>query len=243
MNKSVLITGGAKRIGKAVASHLHEDGWDIILHFRSSVDSALEIQKDFNAKRDNSCEIFQANLDEDEQVEKLCNYILANHQELAAIINNASTFYPVEIEKNTLEDWNNLISSNLKAPIFISKYLCSLLKKNKGSIVNLTDIHAEQGLARYSIYSAAKAGLINLTKTLAKELAPEVLVNSVAPGVILWDENNVPSAEVQKKILNQIPLRKMGCVNDIVMIIDYLLNDNSYMTGRNINIDGGKSLG
>ena len=228
MNKSVLITGGAKRIGKAVASHLHEDGWDIILHFRSSVDSALEIQKDFNAKRDNSCEIFQANLDEDEQVEKLCNYILANHQELAAIINNASTFYPVEIEKNTLEDWNNLISSNLKAPIFISKYLCSLLKKNKGSIVNLTDI---------------QAGLINLTKTLAKELAPEVLVNSVAPGVILWDENNVPSAEVQEKILNQIPLRKMGCVNDIVMIIDYLLNDNSYMTGRNINIDGGKSLG
>ena len=161
---------------------------------------------------------------------------------LKGLINNASTFYPKKLSDTSHDDWVKLTSSNLYQPIFISKACANELKKNKGSIVNIADIHAEQGLKDYSVYTAAKAGLINFSKSLGKELAPDVLVNSVSPGAILWDVNE-PSDEKKDEILGSIPMKRIGNEKDIVSIINYLLTENTYMTGRNINIDGGKSLG
>ena len=161
---------------------------------------------------------------------------------LTSLINNASTFYPKKLSETSHEDWIQLTTSNLYLPIFLSKFCSKELIKNKGSIVNITDIHAEQGLKNYTVYTAAKAGLLNFTKSLAKELAPNVLVNSVSPGAILWDVNE-PSEDNKNEILSNIPMKRIGSEKDIVSIIDYLLTQNTYMTGRNINIDGGKSLG
>ena len=230
-------------IGKAIAEHFHHNNWNVIIHYRNSEKEATELKQKLNSVRENSFEIIKADLDDSASVEVLCKKVLEISPNLKAIINNASTFYPKEISEIEEEDWSALLSSNLKAPMFICKFLGERLKKNRGSIVNITDIYAESGLARYATYAAAKAGLLNMTKSLASELAPEVLVNSVAPGVILWDVGNEPDEEKKEEILKKVPLRRMGSVEDIVMMVDYLVTKNSYMTGRNINVDGGKSLG
>ena len=243
MDNWIFITGGAQRIGKAIAEHFHANDWNVIIHYRNSEKEAIKLKEKHNSVRKNSFEIIQGDLDQNTSVEDLCKKVLEIAPNLKAIINNASTFYPKEISEIEEEDWNALLSSNLKAPMFICKFLGERLKKNKGSIVNITDIYAESGLARYTTYASAKAGLLNLTKSLASELAPKVLVNSVAPGVILWDVGNEPDEEKKEKILKKVPLRRMGSVEDIVLVIDYLVTKNTYMTGRNINVDGGKSLG
>ena len=186
MSDWIFITGGAQRIGKAIAEHFHHNNWNVIIHYRNSEKEAIELKQKLNSVRENSFEIIKADLDDSASVEVLCKKVLEISPNLKAVINNASTFYPKEISEIEEEDWSALLSSNLKAPMFICKFLGERLKKNTGSIVNITDIYAESGLARYATYAAAKAGLLNMTKSLASELAPEVLVNSVAPGVILW---------------------------------------------------------
>ena len=243
MSDWIFITGGAQRIGKAIAEHFHHNNWNVIIHYRNSKKEAIELKQKLNSVRENSFEIIKADLDDSASVEVLCKKVLEISPNLKAIINNASTFYPKEISEIEEEDWSALLSSNLKAPMFICKFLGERLKKNTGSIVNITDIYAESGLAGYATYASAKAGLLNMTKSLASELAPEVLVNSVAPGVILWDVGNEPDEEKKEGILKKVPLRRMGSVEDIVMMVDYLVTKNTYMTGRNINVDGGKSLG
>jgi pteridine reductase len=218
MSDWIFITGGAQRIGKAIAEHFHHNNWNVIIHYRNSEKEAIELKQKLNLVRENSFEIIKADLDDSASVEVLCKKVLEISPNLKAIINNASTFYPKEISEIEEEDWSALLSSNLKAPMFICKFLGERLKKNTGSIVNITDIYAESGLARYATYA-------------------------VAPGVILWDVGNEPDEEKKEEILKKVPLRRMGSVEDIVMMIDYLVTKNSYMTGRNINVDGGKSLG
>ena len=213
MADKVLITGGAQRIGKALVNHFHENGWNIIFQYRSSKEEAESIKEKLNSVRAGSVEIIQCD----------------------------STFYPKKLSETSHDDWVKLTSSNLYLPIFLSKFCSAELIKNKGHIINIADIHAEQGLKNYTVYTAAKAGLMNFTKSLEKELAPNVLVNSVSPGAILWDVNE-PSEDKKNEILSSIPMRRIGNEKDIVAIIDYLLSKNTYMTGRNINIDGGKSL-
>ena len=234
MSDWIFITGGAQRIGKAIAEHFHHNNWNVIIHYRNSEKEAIELKRKLNSVRENSFEIIKADLDDSASVEVLCKKVLEISPNLKAIINNASTFYPKEISEIEEEDWSALLSSNLKAPMFICKFLGERLKKNTGSIVNITDIYAESGLAGYATYASAKAGLLNMTKSLASELAPEVLVNSVAPGVILWDVGNEPDEERKKEILKKVPLKRMGSVEDIVMMVDYLVTKNTYMTGRNI---------
>ena len=242
MVNKLLITGGAQRIGKALVEHFHQVGWNIIFQYRSSKDEAESIKEKLNYERTNSCEIIQCDFDDADSCKAFYEKLEGKMNGLTSLINNASTFYPKKLSETSHEDWIQLTTSNLYLPIFLSKFRSKELIKNKGSIVNITDIHAEQGLKNYTVYTAAKAGLLNFTKSLAKELAPNVLVNSVSPGAILWDVNE-PSEDKKNEILSNIPMKRIGSEKDIVSIIDYLLTQNTYMTGRNINIDGGKSLG
>jgi len=242
MVNKLLITGGAQRIGKALVEHFHQVGWNIIFQYRSSKDEAESIKEKLNYERTNSCEIIQCDFDDADSCKAFYEKLESKMNGLTSLINNASTFYPKKLSETSHEDWIQLTTSNLYLPIFLSKFCSKELIKNKGSIVNITDIHAEQGLKNYTVYTAAKAGLLNFTKSLAKELAPNVLVNSVSPGAILWDVNE-PSEDKKNEILSNIPMKRIGSEKDIVSIIDYLLTQNTYMTGRNINIDGGKSLG
>jgi len=242
MTSKVFITGGAQRIGKALVEHFHSIGWDVLFQYRSSKSEAENIRESLNNLRPGSCEIIECDFDDKKSCENFYKQLEQKIDGLKGLINNASTFYPIKLSDTSHDDWVKLTSSNLYQPIFISKVCANELKKNKGSIVNIADIHAEQGLRDYSVYTAAKAGLINFSKSLGKELAPEVLVNSVSPGAILWDVNE-PSDEKKGEILASIPMKRIGNEKDIVSIINYLLTENTYMTGRNINIDGGKSLG
>ena len=242
MTNKVFITGGAQRIGKALVKHFHSIGWDVLFQYRSSKSEAENIRESLNNLRPGSCEIIECDFDEKKSCENFYKQLEQRISGLKGLINNASTFYPKKLSDTSHGDWVKLTSSNLYQPIFISKACANELKKNKGSIVNIADIHAEQGLKDYSVYTAAKAGLINFSKSLGKELAPDVLVNSVSPGAILWDVNE-PSDEKKDEILGSIPMKRIGNEKDIVSIINYLLTENTYMTGRNINIDGGKSLG
>jgi len=242
MTSKVFITGGAQRIGKALVEHFHSIGWDVLFQYRSSKSEAENIRESLNNLRPGSCEIIECDFDDKKSCENFYKQLEQKIDGLKGLINNASTFYPIKLSDTSHDDWIKLTSSNLYQPIFISKVCANELKKNKGSIVNIADIHAEQGLRDYSVYTAAKAGLINFSKSLGKELAPDVLVNSVSPGAILWDVNE-PSDEKKDEILASIPMKRIGNEKDIVSIINYLLTENTYMTGRNINIDGGKSLG
>ena len=241
MTNIVLISGGAQRIGKALVKHFHQIGWKIIFQYRSSKSEAESIKEELNSVRAESCEIIQCDFDDNVSCKLFYKELESKLEGLTSLINNASTFYPKKLSETSHEDWIKLTSSNLYLPIFLSKFCATELIKNKGNIVNIADIHAEQGLKNYTVYTAAKAGLMNFTKSLAKELAPNVLVNSVSPGAILWDVNE-PSQDKKNEILASIPMKRIGNENDIVAIINYLLTENTYMTGRNINIDGGKSL-
>jgi len=241
MNKRILITGAAKRIGKEMALSFFKKGWDIVIHFNASKDEAESLADQMNAERFNSAMLVQANLDNTNEVEKLVAKIQSNNISIDALINNASTFYPTPIGTFSEENWDALMGSNLKAPLFLIQSFHKQLKKNKGFIINITDINVDKALVNHSIYLAAKSGLQTLTKALAKELAPHIRVNAIAPGAILEPPNTEWTSEQKNKIIDAVPLKRMGSEKDIVDAAIYL-SEAEYVTGHILNIDGGKSL-
>ena len=241
MNKRILITGAAKRIGKEMALSFFNKGWDIVIHYNSSKEEAEALADQMNSERNNSAMLVQANLDNANEVEMLVEKILSKNGSIDALINNASTFYPTPIGTFSEENWNALMGSNLKAPLFLIQSFYKELEKNKGFIINVTDINVDRALVNHSIYLAAKSGLQTLTKSLAKELAPNIRVNAIAPGAILEPPNTDWTAEQKNNIINAVPMRRMGTEKDIVDAAIYL-SEAEYVTGQILNIDGGKSL-
>ena len=241
MNKRILITGAAKRIGKEMALSFFNKGWDIVIHYNSSKEEAEALAHKMNSERSNSAMLVQANLDNANEVEKLAEKILSKNGSIDALINNASTFYPTPVGTFSEENWNALMGSNLKAPLFLIQSLHKELEKNKGFIINVTDINVDRALVNHSIYLAAKSGLQTLTKSLAKELAPYIRVNAIAPGAILEPPNTEWTSEQKNNILNAVPMKRMGTEKDIVDAAIYL-SEAEYVTGQILNIDGGKSL-
>ena len=241
MNKRILITGAAKRIGKEMALSFFNKGWDIVIHYNSSKDEAEGLAVQMNSERNNSAMLVQANLDNTNEVENLVKKILSQNRSIDALINNASTFYPTPIGTFSEENWNALMGSNLKAPLFLIQSFHKELEKNKGFIINVTDINVDRALVNHSIYLAAKSGLQTLTKSLAKELAPNIRVNAIAPGAILEPPNTDWTAEQKNNIINAVPMKRMGTEKDIVDAAIYL-SEAEYVTGQILNIDGGKSL-
>lgn len=239
-NKVALITGAAHRIGATTAKLLHENDMNIVLHYRGSRKQAQALQKELNDKRENSVIIIQADLHVTNGLPALIEESLKAWGRLDVLINNASSFYPTQIGKATEEQWDDLVGSNLKAPFFLSQAAAPHLKKTNGCIINIVDIHAERPLKTYPIYSMAKAGLVMMTKSLAGELGPEIRVNAVAPGAILWPENLDDVAK--QRIISRTFLKRQGKPDDISKTILYLIRDADYVTGQIIAVDGGRSL-
>ena len=241
-NKCALITGAARRIGATIASRLHEEGATVAIHYRGSAQAATALRDQLNAGRENSAEIFQANLNDDQQLDALVQNVVQWSGRIDVLINNASTFYPTPMGTVTSKQWDDLVGSNLRAPLFLSQAAMPALKSAGGCIVNIVDIHAQRPLRNHVVYGAAKAGLAMLTRSLAKDLAPEIRVNGVAPGAILWPEDDMTS-ETKEKILEQVPLGRQGLPADIADAVIFLARDARYVTGQIISVDGGRSLG
>lgn len=238
--KVALITGAAHRIGATTAKLLHQNGMNIVLHYRSSREQAQAVQKELNDIRENSVILIQADLHLTNGLPTLIEESIKAWGRLDVLINNASSFYPTTIGKATENQWDDLIGSNLKAPFFLSQAAAPHLKKTNGCIINIVDIHADRPLKTFPIYSMAKAGLVMMTKSLACELGPEIRVNAVAPGAILWPENLDEVAK--QRIVSRTFLKRQGEPNDVSKTILYLIKDAGYVTGQIIAVDGGRSL-
>ena len=241
MKKTIFITGAAKRIGKEIALCFSEMGWNIIIHYNSSKNDAQVLADEINGNNPDSAITVQGNLDVKEDVEKVINEVRDAFPTIDLLINNASTFYPTPIEDISEEHWDKLVGSNLKGPLFLIKGLKDKLKESKGSIINITDTNLSKGVANYSIYSAAKAGLESITKGLARELAPHIKVNAIAPGAMLEPPDVTWTEEQKSKVISSIPLNRMGSVEDISEAVKFLAKSN-YITGQIIKVDGGRSL-
>jgi pteridine reductase len=236
-----LITGAARRIGACIARHLHQAGYDLILHYRHSATDAEQLAEELNAIRPSSCSSLQADLAEMAEVERLAAEVQATGG-LNLLVNNASSFYPTPVGQVSQQDWDALINSNLRAPFFLTQALTPLLKETKGCVINLVDVHAERGLTGYPVYSIAKAGLKMMTLSLARELAPEVRVNGIAPGPILWPEAEASlSEEARQAVLDKTLLARTGRPEDIAGAVLYL-SQAGYVTGQVLAVDGGRSL-
>lgn len=241
MPKNVLITGAARRIGAACARLLHGEGCNVILHYNRSDADAVRLAAELNAVRADSTRLLSADLSVFSSVQKLAAEALIQWDGVDVLVNNASLFQSVPIGQVTEQDWDLTTASNLKAPFFLSQTLWQSLKTKQGCIVNIADIHAETGLPGYPVYSMAKAGLVAMTRILAREMAPEVRVNAVAPGAILWPEQDVAEAE-RLEILKKVALQRCGEADDIAKAVRFLVGNAGYMTGQVLTVDGGRTL-
>jgi len=240
--KVVLVTGGAKRVGAAICRRLHAAGANLMLHYRASAGEARLLQAELNHQRKDSVALIQADLLDLGKLPSLVDQTVQIFGRLDALVNNAATFYQTPIGEISAEDWENLIGADLRAPLFIAQAAAPALKKTQGAIVNITDIHAERPLKNYVLYSVAKAGLVGLTRSLARELAPEVRVNAVAPGPILWPDDEAFDELSRQRIISHTPLRREGTPEDIAKAVYFLLAEATYVTGETINVDGGRHI-
>lgn len=241
-NKTALITGGAKRIGAEITRMLHAEGMNVCIHYRSSRDEAQQLCDHLNKLRKNSAIILQADLLRTAELPVLVEAAVKHWGRLDALVNNASTFYPTPVGKITETQWDDLIGSNLKAPLFLSQAAAPHLKQNRGNIINIVDVHGFRPMKDHPVYSTAKAGLAMLTQALAKELGPEVRVNGVAPGAIMWPENNQQDMALREMILDRTTLKRQGDPKDIAAAVRFLIRDADYITGVVIPVCGGRSI-
>ena len=240
--KVALVTGAARRIGASIAATLHDAGAKVAIHYRGSADEAQALASDLNDRRANSATTLQADLLDTARLPALVADVIEWGGRLDILVNNASTFYPTPVGKISDDDWDDLVGTNLKAPLFLSQAACEELRSRRGTIVNIVDIHAQRPLRHHAVYGPAKAGLKMLTLSLAKDLAPHVRVNGVSPGAILWPENPMTDSAKQS-ILEQVPLARAGEPTDVAGAVLYLVRDAGYVTGQVIAVDGGRSVG
>jgi pteridine reductase len=239
--KVALITGGARRIGACLARTLHASGMTVAIHYQSSLQAAHALQNELNAQRENSCMLIQCELTEYSKLKTLVDECARRLGRLDVLINNASTFFPTLIGKTDESHWNTLLETNLKAPFFLMQAAAPHLKKQQGCIINLIDIYAERPLPNHAAYCASKAGLVSLTRSFAQSLAPEIRVNGIAPGAILWPEKQHDEV-AQKRLVSRIPLRRPGDPQDIADAALYLINNAAYTSGQILAVDGGRTV-
>jgi pteridine reductase len=243
MKRVVLVTGAARRIGAEIARTFHREGFNVALHCRHSTNEACALADTLNTQRQGSASVFAAALDDIGAVRDLATRVIAWHGRVDVLVNNASSFFPTPLEQATEQHWNQLIDSNLKGAFFLCQSLAETLREQRGSIINIADIYARSPLPGYSIYCIAKAGNAMMTKALARELAPQVRVNGIAPGVILWPHSDGQMSEtVKQQIINHVPLQRTGQPADIAAMALFLATGASYISGQVIAVDGGSHL-
>ena len=241
--KVVLVTGGAKRVGAAICRRLHAAGANIVIHYRGSLYEALALRAELNDLRANSAQCVQADLLDVAALKAMIQESINCFGQLDALVNNASSFYATPLPKVDELQWNDLLGTNMKAPLFLAQAAAEELHHRQGCIVNIADIHADRPMHGHLLYSAAKAGLVALTKGLAQELAPQVRVNAVAPGVISWPEDEEwQDEERRSKIIAHTLLKREGEPDDIARTVKFLIADAPYITGQIISVDGGRSV-
>jgi pteridine reductase len=240
--KVVLITGGAKRVGAAICRRLHATGASLMLHYRASAGEARLLQAELNGARADSVALIQADLLDLKALPSLVDQTVQRFGRLDALVNNASSFYASPIGEITAAGWDDLMGTNLRAPLFLAQAAAAALRKAQGAIVNIADIHAERPLKNYVVYSIAKSGLVALTRSLAREMAPEVRVNAVAPGPILWPDDASFDEVSRQRIISHTLLKREGTPDDIAKAVHFLLVEATYVTGETINVDGGRHI-
>lgn len=239
--KSVLVTGAARRVGAEIVRTLHRAGANVSIHYRQSDCDAALLARELNAQRAESAHLVRGDLADIETFGTLVANVVERFGRLDGLVNNASSFFRTPIGRISMADWNNLIDSNLKAPLFLVQAAAQHLKAARGAVVNITDIHADRPLAGFPLYCAAKAGLAGLTRALAIELAPEVRVNGVAPGPVAWPEDETFNGKMRQEIIDQTLLKRAGSPADVAGSVLFLLGGAPYVTGQILNVDGGRS--
>jgi pteridine reductase len=239
-----LVTGAAQRIGAAIARELHAAGCNVLLHCRSSRAEADALAAELNAVRHDSAAVLQADLTQLPQVEQLAAAAIAHWSHIDLLVNNASGFFPTPVGTVNEPEWDSLFASNLKGPFFLSQALVPALRERRGAIVNIVDVYAELPLAQHAVYTMAKAGVAMMTRALAQELGPDVRVNGVAPGAILWpaEENPELGGAKVEALLAQTALKRIGDPADIARAVRYLGLEAGYVTGQILAVDGGRTL-
>jgi pteridine reductase len=240
--KTVLITGAARRVGAAIARTLHGAGANVIVHYRSSAAAAASLAQEMKTARAGSACTLQADLLNVQAIPPLIEAAVKAFGQLDILVNNASTFYPTPMGTITAQEWDDLMGTNVKAPLFLSQAAAPALAQTSGLILNLVDIHGSRPLKRFPVYCTAKAALVMLTHSLARELAPRVRVNGIAPGPVMWPETP-PDAETQAKIISQTLLQRQGTPNDVARTALFFACDAPYVTGQILAVDGGRSVG
>jgi pteridine reductase len=242
-NKIAVVTGGARRIGSAIALHLHGIGFDIALHFHRSASSAQALADELCARRAQSCELFQADLQDPLALSGLATALAARYPAIHLLVNNASGFAPTPIDSCTSGQFDNMLATNLRAPFFLVQGLLPRLRAGSACVVNLLDVNIDRPLRHYNVYGAAKAGLASLTRSLAVELAPEIRVNGISPGAILWPEDSAAFDDAARATwVAKTPLQRLGDPQDIARAVAFLACDAPFVTGQVIVVDGGSSL-
>jgi pteridine reductase len=241
--KVVLITGGAKRVGAAICRRLHGAGASLLIHYRSSAIEARALQVDLNSRRPDSVALAQGDLLKAASGPQLVKAAVKQFGRHDALVNNASSFFATPVGDITEQAWDDLIGTNLKAPLFLAQAAAPELRKTHGCIVNLIDSHAELPMRNHAVYTAAKGGLAALTRALARDLGPEVRVNGVSPGTILWPDDESWRDEIaRQRIINQSALKRIGEPDDIARAVQFLLAEAPYVTGQILAVDGGRGI-
>ncbi len=239
-HRTALITGAAKRVGAAIARELHSAGLQVVIHYHHSTAEANALATELNDKRPASAWLLQADLADSQALPDVINAAIACSGQLDVLINNASVFYPTPLEAIDDDSWSDMMNVNLRAPLLLARHAAAQLRANQGCIINLTDIHGERPLSEHMLYSTSKAGLIMLTKALAREMAPDVRVNAVSPGAVLWPESM--TEETQQTILSRIALNRRGSPEDVARAVLFFIRDAGYVTGQVLSVDGGRLL-
>jgi pteridine reductase len=240
--KNALITGAARRVGAEIARALHAAGANVVIHYRSSAEDAAELARELNHARPGSAAVVSGDLLEIDKLAAFVHAAAALFGGLDLLVNNASSFYPTPVGDISEGDWDDLIGTNLKAPLFLSQAAAPSLHTNRGLILNLADIHGMRPLRRHPVYSVAKAGLIMLTKSLARELGPHVRVNAIAPGPVMWPEDGLDKA-LRSEIIDRTALKRAGSAIDVARAALFFAAEAPYVTGQVLAVDGGRSVG
>lgn len=240
--QSALVTGAARRVGAAIARELHALGANVLIHHRASIAEAQALAASLNAVRAGSAALAQVELRDTAALPGLVERTVQAFGRLDILVNNASAFYPTPLGEITEAQWDELVGSNLKAPLFLSQAASAELRRRQGLIVNIVDIHAVRPLKRYTVYSITKSGLAMLTRALARELAPEIRVNGVAPGPVLWPEDEIDPA-LKEEIIERTALKRPGSPEDVACAVAFFAKDAPYVTGQILAVDGGRSIG